>query len=172
MNFLDYLYLTQKVVYQTSLSPQKVAQRLESKISPKPQKKSMFDTVPLSYHGKIEEKNFEIGRHSTTSKDHPPTAYGVISENKDNPMETLVEITILPHHNFKTGIVLFVMLVSIACLPAFFSILNDYYDSIGYFIFLPIFFSFGFLINYLIFLNKNQKLAKDIQGFVDGKIIK
>ncbi|PIY08724.1 MAG: hypothetical protein COZ18_10785 [Flexibacter sp. CG_4_10_14_3_um_filter_32_15] len=172
MKFLDFLTPTKKITYQTSLSPKKVVQRLESKISPEPKRKSMFDIIPLSYHGKIEEGSFEIGRRSRGNKDHPPTAYGIVEENSNNPLETVVEVTIIPNHNFKTGMVLFILLISMACLPTLISIFYDYYDSIGFFIFLPIFFSLGFLMNYLIFRNYNKRLAKDIQRFIDGKIIK
>ncbi|WP_338762224.1 hypothetical protein WAF17_17195 [Bernardetia sp. ABR2-2B] len=172
MKFLYALLPIKKITYQTSLSTQKVIQRLESKISLEPKKKSIFELVPLSYHGKIEKNTFEIGRRSRGNKDHPPTAQGTIKENKSNPLETIVEVIITPHHNFKTGIILFIMLVFFACFPALFSIFYGYYDSIGFFIFLPVFFSFGFLINYLIFLGYNRKLAKDIQHFIDGKIIK
>ncbi|WP_375563061.1 hypothetical protein ACE193_11230 [Bernardetia sp. OM2101] len=170
MGFLDYIAPIKKITYQTSLSTHKVAQLLESKISPEPKRKSMFDIIPLTYHGKVSKAAFEIGRRSRGRKDHPPTAYGTIEENPDTPIETLVKVTIHPHHNFKTGMILFIVLIAVACLPAFFSILSGYYDSIGFFIFLPIFFTFGFLINYLIFFNYNKKLAKDIQQFIDGKI--
>ncbi len=172
MKFLDSLLPTKEVVYQTSLSPQKVIQRIESKISPEPKRKSMFDIIPLSYHGKIEGDSFEIGRRSRGRKDHPPTAYGSVEENSNTPLETVVEVTIIPNHNFKAGMILFILLISIACLPTLISIFYGYYDSIGFFIFLPIFFSLGFLMNYLMFLNYNKKLAKDIQQLIDGKIIK
>ncbi|AFM04034.1 hypothetical protein Fleli_1619 [Bernardetia litoralis DSM 6794] len=172
MKFLEYFIPTKDIIYQTSLSPQKVIVKLESKISPKPKRKSIFDIIPLTYHGKIEGNNFEFGRYSRGQKDHPPTAYGKIEENPINPLQTLIKVNIIPNQNFKTGVVLFLLLILVACLPTFFSILNNYYDSIGYFIFLPCFFSFGGLANYLIFKNYNNRLAKDIQGFVDGKIIK
>ncbi|WP_338812087.1 hypothetical protein V9L05_11875 [Bernardetia sp. Wsw4-3y2] len=172
MKFLDSLLPTKEVVYQTSLSPQKVIQRIESKISSEPKRKSIFDRPPLTYHGKIEGDSFEIGRRSRGNKDHPPTAYGIVEENSNNPLETVVGVTILPNHNFKTGMILFIILVCVSCLPAIWSFMSSYYDSIGFFIFLPIFFSLGFLMNYLMFLNYNKKLAKDIQQLIDGKIIK
>ncbi len=172
MKFLDSLVPTKEIVYHTTLSPQKVAQRIENKISPEPIKKSIFDTVPLSYHGKVKDKSFEIGRRSRGRKDHPPTAYGIIKENTTSSLETIVEVNIRPNHNFKTAIILFILLISIACLPTLISIFYNSYESIGFFLFLPFFFTFGFLMNYLIFVNYNKKLAKDIQHFIDGKIRK
>ena len=172
MKLLDSLLPTKKVVYQTSLSPQKVVQRLESKISPEPKRKSMFDIIPLTYHGKTEGNTFEIGRRSRGRKDHPPTAYGSVEENPNNPIETLIKVTISSNQTSKIGIVFFFFLIGISSLPAIFSVLANNYDAIGFFIFIPIFFSFGFLANYLILVNYNNKLAKDIQHLIDGKIIK
>ncbi len=169
MKFLDALLPKKYIIYQTSLSSQKVVQRIESKISPKPEQKSIFSKPPLTYHGKVEGNNFEFGRRSRGNKDHPPTAYGIVEENSNNSLETVVRVTILPNHNFKTGMVLFILLISIACLPTLISIFYGYYDSIGFLIFLPIFFSIGFLMNYLLFRSYNKKLAKDIQQFIDGK---
>ncbi len=172
MKFLDFFLPTKIVVYQTSLSPQKVIQIIESQISPEPKKKSMFDSVPLTYHGKIEENKFEFGRRSRGHKDTPPTAHGVIEENPINPIETLVKVTIIPNEDIKIGVIVFVGLVSISTLPAIFSILVNESDLIGFFIFIPIFFSVGFLVNYLMFVNYNNKLAKDIGKLIDGKAIK
>lgn len=172
MKFLDFFLPTKKVVYQTSLSPQKVIQRIESKISPEPKKKSMFEVIPLSYHGKIKGNKFEFGRRSIGHKDRPPTAQGVIEENPANPIETFVRVTIIPNPILKRGVIFFLILVSLVSLPAIFSLLNNNSDSIGIFIFLPIFFSFGFFINYLFFVSYNHKLAKDIERFIDGKVTK
>lgn len=172
MSLLNKIVPTKKVSYKTLHSTQEVKRRLQDKTVSQPPKIPLIGFTPLTYHGKFEEDYFEFGRNSRGNKDHPPVACGTIKENDANPLETIVEATIRPHHNFTTGIVLFLILIVFACLPAMFSIFYGYYDSIGFFVFLPIFFSLVFLANYLVFVNYNNKLAKDIQDFIDGKILK
>lgn len=169
---MSFLNPTKKIVYHTSLPPQKIIQRIEGKISPAPQRKSLFDIVPLTYHGKIDKNTFELGRRSRGRKDNPPTAYGIVEQNPTNLSETKVTVEIIANPNFKKGAIFFMILIIIGSLPAIFSILNGYYEGIGFFIFIPFFFSFGFLANYLIFLNYNTKLAKEIQELIEGKISK
>lgn len=169
MNFFDFLLPTKKVSYQTTLSPQKVAQRLESRVSPAPKRKSIFDRTSLTYHGEITEKAFEIGRRSRGNKDHPPTAYGIISELDEG---SEIEVNIIPNYNFKKGMILFGISISglfIFVLTLF--IIGNSESALGFSFFLVLF-SIGFLANYLIFKNYNTKLSKDIEQFIDGKIIK
>ncbi|WP_338793038.1 hypothetical protein [Bernardetia sp. MNP-M8] len=172
MKFLDSLLPTKEVVYQTSLSSQKVIQRIESKISARPIRKSIFDAIPLSYYGKVEGNTFELGRRSRGNKDRPPRAQGVIESNSD---KTIVRANINANRKLKSGMIFMIVLINISALPLFFAVLDndsESYELLGLFIFMPIFFSFGFLVNYLILINRNNKFAKYIATLIDGKIIK
>lgn len=153
------------------LSPEEVVQSLQSQTVPKPPNIPFIGLVPLTYHGKFEEEHFEFGRNSRGRKDHPPTAYGIISSNKQNPSETLVEVSIRPN-NFTLVIAIFTILVIFSLLPSVFFILSQNYEALIPIAFLPIFFIFGFLANYFIFIGYNNKLAKDIQRFINGKVVR
>lgn len=164
MKFLDFLTLTKDITYQTSLSPQEVKQRLESKISPKPKRKSIFDRPPLTYRGEITEKAFEIGSRAR-GKETPPTAYGIIEEEQGG---SLIEVKIIPDSHVKISAVLFFTLIILASGTAIHSKLNGLDANI----FLPVALSFVLAIIYSSQKSRNTKLAKYIQQNIDGKITK